>query len=49
MENNENLVTEQVAENVVQPTEPAETAPKMFTQEDLNNAVSKAKASACRK
>ena len=46
MENNENLVTEQVAENVVQPTEPAETALKLFTQEDLNNAVSKAKARA---
>lgn len=48
MENNENFVTEQVTENVVQPTESAvtETAPKMFSQEDLNNAVSKAKARA---
>ena len=49
MEHNENLVTEQVAENVVQPTEPAvntEPAQKVFTQEDLNNAVSKAKARA---
>ena len=48
MDNNENLVTEQVAENVVQPTEPAvETQPeKLFTQEDMNNAVSKAKARA---
>lgn len=49
MENNENFVAEQVTENVVQPTEPAVInvpAQKMFTQEDLNNAVSKAKARA---
>jgi hypothetical protein len=48
MENNENFVAEQVTENVVQPTEAAVTEPaqKMFTQEDMNSAVSKAKARA---
>jgi hypothetical protein len=40
-------VTEQVTENVEQPTEEAVTEPaseKLFTQEDLNAAVGKAKA-----
>ena len=43
MNENENLVPEQGAENVVQSTE--ETVPaKVFTQEELNAAVGKAKA-----
>ena len=47
MDNIEIIVGNQPTENVVQPTEPAaEPAQKMFTQEDLNNAVSKAKARA---
>jgi hypothetical protein len=41
MENNENFVTEQVAENVEQTTE---QTPKMFTQEEVNEIVGKAKA-----
>ena len=41
MENNENFVTEQVAENVEQTTE---QTPKMFTQEEVNDIVSKGKA-----
>ena len=41
MENNENFVTE-VTENVEQTTE--EIAEKLFTQEDMNQAVSKGKA-----
>lgn len=41
MENNENFVTE-VTENVEQPTE--QIAEKLFTQEDMNQAVSKGKA-----
>ena len=45
MENNETFVTEEVTENVVQPTEEAVVEPaKVFTQEDLNAAVGKAKA-----
>ena len=43
MENVENLVTEQVTETVEQPT--AE-APKMFTQEEVNEIVGKSKARA---
>lgn len=43
MENNENFVTE-VTENVEQPTEEVVEQPKMFTQEDMNQAVSKGKA-----
>jgi hypothetical protein len=44
MENNENFVTE-VTENVEQTTEETVAEPaKMFTQEDLNAAVGKAKA-----
>lgn len=43
MNENENLVTEQVAENTVQTAE--DTVPaKVFTQEELNAAVGKAKA-----
>ena len=38
MDNNENLVIEQVAENVEQPTE---QSPKMFTQEEVNEIVGK--------
>ena len=41
MENNENFVTEQVTENVEQTTE---QTPKMFTQEEVNDIVGKAKA-----
>lgn len=41
IENNENLVTEQVAENVEQTTE---QTPKMFTQDEVNEIVGKAKA-----
>lgn len=45
MENNETFVTEEVTENVVQPTEEAVVEPaKVFTQDDLNAAVGKAKA-----
>lgn len=45
MENNENFMPEEVAENVVQPTEEvAEVPAKVFTQEELNAAVGKAKA-----
>lgn len=43
MENNENFVTE-VTENVEQTTEQIAEQPKMFTQEDMNQAVSKGKA-----
>ena len=43
MNENENLVTEQVAENVEQTTEETVTA-KVFTQDELNAAVGKAKA-----
>lgn len=42
MNENENLVAEEVTENVEQTTE--ETPPKMFTQEELNDIVGKAKA-----
>ena len=41
MENNENFVAEQAAENVEQTTE---QTPKMFTQEEVNEIVGKAKA-----
>ena len=41
MENNENFVTEQVAENVEQTTE---QTPKMFTQDEVNEIVAKGKA-----
>lgn len=45
MENNETFVAEEVTENVVQPTEEAVVEPaKVFTQDDLNAAVGKAKA-----
>lgn len=45
METNETFVTEQVAENVEQTTEETVVEPaKVFTQEDLNAAVGKAKA-----
>lgn len=45
MENNENFVAEQVTENVVQTTEETVVEPaKLFTQDDLNAAVGKAKA-----
>jgi hypothetical protein len=45
MENNENFVAEQAAENVEQTTEQTVAEPaKLFTQEDLNAAVGKAKA-----
>jgi hypothetical protein len=45
MENNENFVAEEVAENVEQTTEETVTEPaKVFTQDDLNAAVGKAKA-----
>lgn len=46
IEEKEDLVAEEVTENVEQPTEEAvvEPAQKMFTQEDLNAAVGKAKA-----
>ena len=45
MEINETFVTEEVTENVAQPTEEAVVEPaKVFTQEDLNAAVGKAKA-----
>lgn len=45
MENNENFVTEQVTENVEQTTEQTVVEPaKMFTQDDMNAAVGKAKA-----
>ena len=45
MENTETFVTEEVAENVVQTTEETVIEPaKVFTQEDLNAAVGKAKA-----
>lgn len=45
MENNENFMPEEVAENVVQTTEETVQQPeKLFTQEDLNAAVGKAKA-----
>lgn len=45
MENNENFMPEEVAENVVQHTEEvAEVPAKVFTQEELNAAVGKAKA-----
>ena len=43
MENNENLVTENVAENVEQTTEET-PKPKMFTQDEMNDIVGKAKA-----
>lgn len=46
IENNENLVTEQVTENVEQTTE---QTPKMFTQEEVNDIVGKAKARSERK
>jgi hypothetical protein len=42
MENNENFVADQVTENVEQTTE--ETPKKMFSQEELNDIVGKAKA-----
>ena len=41
MENNENFVAEQVTENVEQTTE---QTPKMFTQDEVNEIVGKAKA-----
>ena len=41
MENNENFVAEQVTENVEQTTE---QTPKMFTQDEVNDIVGKAKA-----
>jgi hypothetical protein len=41
MENNENFVTEQVTENVEQTTE---QTPKMYTQDDVDAIVGKAKA-----
>ena len=41
MEMNENFATEQVTENVEQTTEPT---PKMFTQDEVNEIVGKAKA-----
>jgi hypothetical protein len=41
MENNENFVTEQVAENVEETTE---QTPKMFTQDEVNEIVGKSKA-----
>ena len=41
MENNENFVAEQAAENVEQTTE---QTPKLFTQEEMSAAVGKAKA-----
>ncbi len=45
MENNENFMPEEVAENVEQTTEETVQQPeKLFTQEDLNAAVGKAKA-----
>ena len=45
MENTETFVTEEVTENVVQTTEETVVEPaKVFTQEDLNAAVGKAKA-----
>ena len=45
MENNENFVPEQVTENVEQTTEETVVMPeKLFTQDDLNAAVGKAKA-----
>ena len=45
MENNETFVAEEVTENVAQPTEEAVVEPaKVFSQEDLNAAVGKAKA-----
>lgn len=40
MDNNENFVTEQVTETVENPT----VAPKMFTQDEVNEIVGKAKA-----
>lgn len=43
MNENENLVTENVAENVEQTTEQT-PQPKMFTQDELNDIVGKAKA-----
>ena len=43
MENNENFVTE-VTENVEQTTEQIAEQPKMFTQDEMNQAVSKGKA-----
>ncbi len=43
MENNENFVTE-VTENVEQTTEEIAEQPKLFTQEDINQAVIKGKA-----
>ena len=43
MENNENFVTE-VTENVEQTTEQVAEQPKMFTQDEMNQAVSKGKA-----
>ena len=43
MENNENFVAE-VTENVEQTTEQVAEQPKMFTQDELNQAVSKGKA-----
>ena len=45
MENNETFAPEQVAENVEQTTEETATEPaKLFTQDDMNAAVGKAKA-----
>ena len=45
MENNENFVAEQAAENVEQTTEETvQESAKVFTQDDLNAAVGKAKA-----
>ena len=47
IENMEDLVAEEVTENVEQPTEEAVVeSPKMFTQEEMNAAVGKAKARA---
>lgn len=44
MENNENFVAEQVTENVEQTTEQTQQTPKMFTQDEVNDIVGKAKA-----
>ena len=44
MEDNKNLVTEEVAENVEQTTEETQPTVKTYTQEEVNEIVGKAKA-----
>lgn len=46
MENNENLVIEQIAENVEQPTEQTQQAEKKYTQADVDAIVGRKKARA---